>query len=852
MASLDSSRSRILIVDGKQGDVLSLVSCLEQEFEVFCVTTGEQALAFASSKKKPDLILLNTMLPDIDGFEVCERLKAAASTYDIPVIFLTREAEEELKAKGVMAGAQDYIIKPVDAEEVRARILNSLNLKKELDRRLILRNRMEELDSTFEQQIREREKDQIVLRQTFESYERNYVQLLRSRDGSTRKNRVLIVDDSPENVHLIVRSLEPVYEILCASTGKEAMNIAFSAKPPDLILLDIMMPGMDGYEVCSRLKAHGPTADIPIIFVSALGQEVDETTGLRHGAVDYITKPFNPTILKERISSALRTKEDIDQHIAFTRKLEELNKDLENKIKFKNFALKEATSNLKASEDKYREIYENAPEGIYQSTFDGRFLTANSALIDILGYDSASDLIEQMGDIRNQLYVNPGERDELRRILEKQDSVVGFEAQFYRKNRDKVWCSLSTRVVRDEAGKPLYFEGFITDITERKKLEEKLRHAAKMEAMGRLISGISHDFNNMMTPVIGFSELLLNTSKLMEKERDFLKVIKKSGVSAAALTRRLLTFSRRHIIQPRNVDLNHVINDMRMILKPMLGEGISIDYDLDANLRSVFADPGEIEQVIMNLAVNARDAMPEGGQLMIKTVNMNLDHDLPEESVVIPAGEYVVLRVEDTGFGMNETILGHIFEPFFTTKALGEGTGIGLATIYGIAKQYRGYVTVFSRPGEGATFKVYLPATEEMAEPVFQKTDVDLNCRGSETILVVEDDSNICLLAEAILKQQGYSVFIANSVKACLSFMKDYRGHLDLLIADVVVSHSNDKRLVSEITLMYPDIKFLYMSGYTKDLIFKHGILEDGTEFLQKPFSVSTLVATVRTVLDGL
>ena len=844
-----TNRNRILIVDDELENMWPLIKHLETEYEVLCATGGEQALEITRSAKKPDLILLDILMPGMDGYAVCTRLKDNEATKHIPVIFLTAKKEEIDETKGLELGAQDYITKPFSLPVVGARIKSILNLKKELDRRLLLKNQLKQLNAQLEDQVQKKMSELQKTREALKHYEEKFRHLFHEKPAGEGAKRILVVDDNPENVHILINNLKAQYDIICAVNGQSALESAFSAPPPDLILLDIMMPGMDGFEVCSRLKANADTWGVPIIFVTALGQEVDEAKGLNLGAVDFITKPFSIPIVEARINAALRLKEEMDRRIMLTRKLENLNQDLEMRVTEKTNALKQAHAELQASEKKYRDIYENAPEGIFQTSFEGRFLSANPAMARILGYSSPEDLLADATNIRQQLYVHPEQRDVFIKLLKHQEAIVGYELQFYKKDRQLVWVSISARVVRGDTGQPLFLEGFLTDISERKRLEEQLRQAAKMEAIGNLVGGVAHDFNNLMTAVIGYSDLLLSLLPSDDPSRKPMGLIRKAGLSAAALTQRLLAFSRKQVLQPLVMDLNATVTGTEKMLQRMIGEDIDLSAQLDPSLRPVLADAGQIEQVIMNLAVNARDAMPQGGKLSIETANAVLDEAYCREHIGVHPGPYVLLAVSDTGIGMDTETLSHMFEPFFTTKARDKGTGLGLATVYGIVKQSCGHIYVYSEPGRGTTFKVYLPVADKaFVEPAALPKEKEV--KGMGTIMVVEDNATVRELAVAILEEHGYTVLTADCGRACLRQLIDYQGPLDLLLTDVVMPDLNGKALAQKLAERHPGLKVLFMSGYTDNVILRHGVLDQGIHFIQKPFTVHALAVKVREILE--
>src|SRR5437879_1802067 len=386
---------------------------------------------------------------------------------------------------------------------------------------------------------------------------------------------------------------------------------------------------------------------------------------------------------------------------------------------------------------------------------------------------------------------------------------------------------------------------------ERKKLEEQLRQAQKMEAIGQLTGGIAHDFNNMLTVIIGYSELMLQRLKADDPLRSEVEQVKEAGVRASLLTRQLLAFSRKQVLQPRVLDLNAVLTNMDRMLQRLIGEDIDLVTVPAPGLGRVLADPGQIEQVIMNLAVNARDAMPQGGKLTIETANVELDDAYARQHGPVQSGPYVMLAVSDTGCGMDAETQARIFEPFFTTKEPGKGTGLGLSTVYGIVKQSEGYVWVYSEVGRGTTFKVYLPMVEGAVETVEPGVTPTRTVRGSETILLVEDDHAVRVLARSVLQAHGYSVLEASQGKEALLLSGQHEGPIHLMVTDTVMPGMSGRDLSECLKPSRPNMKVIFMSGYTDKAIIHHGELAPGTAFLQKPFTPDALALKVRGVLDS-
>jgi PAS domain S-box-containing protein len=389
---------------------------------------------------------------------------------------------------------------------------------------------------------------------------------------------------------------------------------------------------------------------------------------------------------------------------------------------------------------------------------------------------------------------------------------------------------------------------YFRDITERKRLEDQFRQAQKMEAVGRLAAGVAHDFNNLLTVIIGYSNVMLEQFAIDDPMRAYTTEIQAAGERAVGLTRQLLAFSRQQVLAAQVLDLNTLIANITRMLKRLIGEDIDLVFNAEPSPATIKADPGQIEQVLMNLAVNSRDAMPRGGKLTIEITNLQVDEAYGTAHYSMPAGAYVTLAVSDTGCGMDKDTQAHIFEPFFTTKEQGKGTGLGLATVYGIVKQSEGYILVYSEPGAGTTFKIYLPSAK--GAPQTAKRRVVPAC-GAETVLLVEDDAGLRELARMILvRRGGYKVLESTGGKEALVFAEQYKGTIHLLLTDVVMPGMSGRELSEELATLRPDLKILYMSGYTDDTVVRHGVLEEGMAFLQKPFSAESLLRKVRDVLD--
>jgi two-component system, cell cycle sensor histidine kinase and response regulator CckA len=419
----------------------------------------------------------------------------------------------------------------------------------------------------------------------------------------------------------------------------------------------------------------------------------------------------------------------------------------------------------------------------------------------------------------------------------------------YRKDGTPFWNALSLFPMAN--GNLTHFVGVQQDVTERRHLEEQFRQAQKMEAVGQLAGGVAHDFNNLLTVINGYSDIILTSLPPGDPNRELLAEVYKAGQRAGTLTRQLLVFSRQQVVEPKVLDLNVVVGDIERMIRRLIGEDVLLTTRLAPGLGPVKADVGQIEQVITNLCVNARDAMPTGGKLTIETQNVILDDAYPRTHPGVQPGEYTLLAVSDTGTGMDKATKARIFEPFFTTKGPGKGTGLGLAVVFGVVKQFGGNVEVYTELGHGTTFKMYLPKVRGRVSSGKSLPGVALMPRGTETVLLVEDEEAVRALARHILKGCGYTLLVAGDGREAVRLVEKYSGPIDLLISDVVMPHLGGRQLAERVAALRPGIKTLFLSGYTDDAVVRHGVLEAEFAFLQKPFTPSGLAVKVRQVLDS-
>ena len=502
---------------------------------------------------------------------------------------------------------------------------------------------------------------------------------------------------------------------------------------------------------------------------------------------------------------------------------------------------------LQKSEAQFRSLVHDAPYGIYRVTIQGQLLHVNPALMMMLGYDSAQELMRR--NMEKDIYRIPELRQRLIKEYAHKAGFRAIEAEWKRKDDKFITVRMTGHPVLEMDSSIAYFEVFVEDITDRRSLERQLLQSQKMEAIGRLAGGIAHDFNNLLSVILGHSDILEQQVGSNGSLRKSVDATRNAAERAAALTMQLLAFSRKQVIEPTVLDLNKSVVEIEKMLHRVIGEDIELAIRLQPDLAFVKADPGQVSQVLMNLAVNSRDAMPNGGKLAIETANVQLDETYVRQHLGARPGPFVMLAVSDTGIGMESETLSHIFEPFFTTKEPGKGTGLGLSMVYGIIKQNNGYIMAYSEPGRGTTFKIYFPRTTENL-PVSHPPEKEIP-RGTETILVVEDEVALRELTCVLLQEAGYAVLESSGIEHAIETAKDSRCKIDLLLTDIVMPRMDGRELASQLFALRPNLKILYMSGYTHDVIVHRGVLAQGAMLVQKPFTKSTLLQKVRQTLDS-
>ena len=503
---------------------------------------------------------------------------------------------------------------------------------------------------------------------------------------------------------------------------------------------------------------------------------------------------------------------------------------------------------LRQSEASFRGMVEGT-YGVYRASADGAILMANEALMRMLGRSSVKEVLDlnlaadvfQTGEYSAQLFDQPGNRKQFSRQ----------EANWRRKDGTEFAVELTGRPISDDSGNFLYFEVIVEDVSQRQGIERRLRHVQKMEAIGRLAGGIAHDFNNVLGVITGYSEMLFDKLRNEPNLTGLITQVLKATERGSTLTRQLLAFSRQQVLQMRVIDVAQHIRGIEGLLRRVLGEDIRLKVDTDSRPLRLRADSTQFEQVIMNIVVNARDAMPSGGSLVIEVSEAHFDAQYCQHNPDARPGAFACIAITDTGCGMSQQVLSRVFEPFFTTKESGKGTGLGLATVYGIVKQSGGNITCYSEEGHGTTFKIYLPLTaEEVSKPEFDSLN-GIVPRGSEIILFVEDEDSLREVTCEYLREKGYSVLTASDMESAIAAAEGHSRPIDLLLTDVILPGASGVQLAQHLQKTYPKLRVLYVSGYTADAIVHHGGHDANFAYLTKPFSLSTLARKIRTIFDS-
>jgi PAS domain S-box-containing protein len=682
--------------------------------------------------------------------------------------------------------------------------------------------------------------------------------------------RVLVVDDKVDNIYYLHALLGAHgCGVESARHGAEALLKARQT-PPDVVISDLLMPVMDGYTLLRHWKADPRLKDVPfIVYTATYTEPEDEQLALRLGADAFILKPCEPDAflaqVKEveshvRAASSTPTKQPVADELGLLR---EYNEALVHKLEEKSLQLEKTNRSLQSdiaarekveaalreSEERFRQLAENIEDVFWLRSPDGDFFIYVSPIYEAVWGRSRASLYASSRDWLEAVHVDDRERVWAavpRQVLGSWEEVF----RIVRPDGSLRWIRSRAYPVRDATGRVYRIAGVSRDITEQRRLEEQFLQAQKMEAVGRLAGGVAHDFNNLLSVILGYTSFVLDQLPPAAPLRDSIEEVWRAGERATDLTRQLLAFSRHQVLEPRVLKLSQVVAQMEGMLRRLLGEDIELSLLTAQTPGKVYADPSQVEQIVMNLVVNARDAMPHGGTLSIEVANVEFGDDDVRAQGVSP-GAHVMLAVTDSGSGMDAATRARIFEPFFTTKEKGKGTGLGLSTVYGIVSQSHGHISVASEPERGTTFQIYLPRTDRVLESEAPAPPPPTVLRGSETILLAEDDAQVRVMTRALLARHGYRVLAAQNGSEAALLSEQYDGFIHLLLTDVVMPRMNGRELAERLALTRPEMSVLYMSGYTEDSVVYGGIFDTGVPFLRKPITPEALLRKVRAVLNA-
>lgn len=868
----------ILLVEDSPTDVLLAQDALDnrKHFDLTVIDRLTTALDLLEERSF-DIVLLDLGLPDSQGLDTLRRLRQRNPS--VPVIVMTAHDDDVLALKAVQEGSQDYLVKSRLEGEILARSIRyaiernvatqALQEREELFRGafentavgMVLtdpENRFLRVNESFARMFGYAPTEMVGMRMAEVTHPDDIAESLAKRD------RLLAGEDTffqhekryrhrdgflfwgLTNVSLIRdtvgKPLNYVGQVRDITEKKQAGEERDRLFSESLSLLGLL--GVDG-----RFQRLNPA------WERTLGYTTEEL----------LTEPFMTFVHPDDNDAALAQMGRLGSGAKML--------SFESRLRCKDgiyrtflwsgtplldqgcFSVSGHDITEKKWADEALRLRERAMQAVSQGIVitdanepDNPIVYANPSFLQLTGYESG----EVIGRNCRFLQGEGSDKAAVARIREaiRDGRFCKEELRNYRKDGTPFWNELSIAPVKDDNGKLTHFVGVQTDVTQRRSLEDQLRQAQKMEAFGQLAGGVAHDFNNLLTIISGYSEIISSTAKLDDPTRDLVKNISEAGERAASLTRQLLAFSRKTVLDPKMLDLNEVVQDTGKMLQRLIGEDILFTKVLDPTISRVKVDPDQLGHVLMNLSVNARDAMLNGGRITVETRNVELDEVYACFKADVVPGKYVLLSVADTGSGMTEEVKTRIFEPFFTTKGVGKGTGLGLAVVMGIIKQSGGHVAVYSELDRGTTFKLYFPAVDEQAvdaKGLLHHGDV----RGTETVLLVEDEDGVRGLALLVLEMNGYKVLEARDGKDAMRVVANHQGSIDLLLTDVVMPGMGGREVAETLQPRFPQMKVLYTSGYTDDAIVRHGVLRAESSFLQKPYSPQSLAKKVRQVLEN-
>ena len=876
----------ILVVDDQLQNITLLEGFLaRQGYEIIQAESGADALGKLFGNQV-DLVLLDVKMPKMSGFEVLTKLRADKKTQRIPVIMVTSYNESEVRLKCLDLGCDDFISKPFEQYELLARVKSLLRIKFLNDEVDEAREFAESVINTVREPLVSLDQDLRVVTASRSFYDffkvkpeetvGELIYDLGNKQWDIPKLRELMETVLPQHATFSNYEVEHDFATIGRRTmllnarqiqrvwGKERgillaiEDITARKRLEDLLaesemryrrIYETASDGIVLFEKCAGHIVHAnPAAE------KMLGYSEKEYVGKNLQDVGISIDMSNfPEVMNELDKSGIlnydgvtvKTKSgqniDTDIYIVDRAQVAQCNiRDITER--------KLADEKLKGEKTFIINALNTLKDIFFVLDLEGRFIRWNKAMNDVSGYHEREiGVMNPLSLFRNE------DVERVSRAFEEtaKEESSSIDAIIVTKDGRQIPYEIKTSLLRDHAGNLMGISGVGRDLTERKKLETQLVQSQKMEAIGTLAGGVAHDFNNMLCVIIGHANLALMGLDPTQSLHVNVEEIRKAAERSADLTRQLLAFARKQTIAPKVLNLNETITGMFNMLKRLIGEAISLKWQPGDDLWPVKVDPSQIDQILANLCVNARDSIADIGKITIETGNNIVDEGYCANNLGFVPGEYVRLSVSDNGCGMDKKTLAHIFEPFFTTKALGEGTGLGLSTVYGAVKQNNGFINVYSEPGLGTTFTIYLPRYVGKVAQARPEAAGELAPRGQETILLVEDEPSILNVTTMLLTRQGYTVIAANTPGEAINLAVGHVSEISLLMTDVVMPEMNGRDLAKKLLSLNPNLKCLYMSGYTSDVIAHHCVLDEGVYFIQKPFTMTDLAAKVREVLDS-
>jgi PAS domain S-box-containing protein len=818
---------RILIVDDN-GENLHYLRVLLQGggYSVMAAENGADALKLAI-QDPPALIISDILMPVMDGFSLCREWRKNERLMQIPFVFYTATYTDDRDREFALSlGADRFLVKPQEPEALISMIREILQSGNTIS------SKEQTIDIPEESSAVSRDQDDLIfLRQYNEALIRKMEDKVAQLEEANRRleqdllelqKREIALQESERRFELIAETIDEIIWVY----DYEKAAVTYISPSHDRVWgysRDRFLADSEFAMSC----IHPEDRDLVIAANKNIesGQPIEyEHRIIRpDGTIRYLRNHGYPV---RNNAGQVKQYVGVGQDVTSRKRAEE---------------------DLRASREYFRKILDSIGDAIFIKDQDHRFVLANASMCAFAG-KSAEELLGKTG-------FHDMPKDMRSALLRYEDEVLNTGRECVTEQQIPDWRGntrtlMSKMTQLTDLSGQRQVVGVIRDITEYKRLQAQFLQSQKMEAIGLLAGGIAHDFNNLLNVINGYCELLLEDISLDDPKRGDLGLISQAGKRAASLTSQLLAFSRKQILQPEILDLNDLVMSMKPMLRSLIRENIDLVIVTQPELGLIHADPGQIQQIIMNLAVNARDAMLDGGKLTIETVNVELDEEYVQGHLAGRPGPYIMLAISDNGIGMDAETKARLFEPFFTTKEKGKGTGLGLSTIYGIVKQSNGFIWVYSEPGKGTTFKIYFPRAEGIIEPAPQEKTPETKNKGNETILVVEDDHAVRALTSRILCEHGYAVLEASNGMEAAEIAQRYSGEIHLVITDVVMPGISGRELEAQLKKSRLGIKTIFVSGYTDNAIVHNGILESNIDFLQKPFSVDSLLRKVRQVLD--